>query len=142
MEVILRAVTLDEKEIQAPKKAFMDDITLLTQTVNRMKFALERFDALIEWGKMKFKAKKSRSVTFSKGKQEEIIFTIGGEAMPTVKQLPVKSLGRMYSGSLNDRHEGIVVQKQAEEGLILIDKTNLPGKFKIWCLQFPLYPRL
>ena len=142
MEVILRAVTLEGTEIQAPKKAFMDDITLLTQTVNEMESALERFDALIEWAKMKFKAKKSRSVTFSKGKQKEVIFTIGGEAMPTVKQQPVKSLGRMYSGSLNDRHKGVAVHEEADEGLVKIDKTNLPGKFKVWCLQFALYPRL
>ena len=32
--------------------------------------------------------------------------------------------------------------KQAEDGLRAIDKTKLPGKFKIWCLQFSLYPRL
>ena len=34
--------TLDEKEIKASKKAFMDYITLFTQRVSGMKFALER----------------------------------------------------------------------------------------------------
>ena len=32
--------------------------------------------------------------------------------------------------------------KQAEDGLRAIDKTKLPGKYTIWCLQFGLHPRL
>ena len=32
--------------------------------------------------------------------------------------------------------------KLAEHGLKAIDHTKLPGKHKIWCLQFALYPRL
>ena len=34
------------------------------------------------------------------------------------------------------------MQKQAEDGLRVIDETKLPGKFKIWMMQFGLYPRL
>ena len=32
--------------------------------------------------------------------------------------------------------------QQAEHGLKGIDRTKMPGKHKIWCLQFALYPRL
>ena len=32
--------------------------------------------------------------------------------------------------------------QQAEHGLKAIDRTKLPGKHNIWCLQFALYPRL
>ena len=62
--------------------------------------------------------------------------------MPTVREQPVKSLGRWYAGTLTDRSRGVEVQRQAEEGLKAIDETKLPGKYKVWMLQFGLYPRL
>lgn len=54
----------------------------------------------------------------------------------------MKSLGRKYEGSLNDRHGGIEIQQMAEEGLISLNKMKLSGNFKVWILQFALYPRL
>ena len=72
------------------KKAFMDNITLLKHTIDEMRTALHRFDNLIAWAKMKFKAKKSGSVTFIKGSQKKVSFPIGGERMPTIKEQPVK----------------------------------------------------
>ena len=74
-------------------KAFMDDITLLARDPEKMKQVLERLDTLITWSRMKFKAKKSRSFTFRRGKQVQVKFQIGKENIPTVKQQPVKSLG-------------------------------------------------
>ena len=127
---------------QTVKKAFMDDITLLSVERNPMHSMLLRLDALISWSGMCFKPKKSRSLTFVKGTQKEIRYRIKGETIPTVKEEPVKSLGRWYSGTLSDRSRGTEIQKQAEEGLNIIDMTKLPGKFKVWCLQFGLYPRL
>ena len=47
-------------------------------------------------------AKKSRSLTIQKGKQRQQKFTTAGEQMPTVKEQPVKSLGRWYSGTLSE----------------------------------------
>lgn len=43
---------------------------------------------------MKFKAKKSRSRTIASEKQKEVRYTIAGENIPTVKEEPLKSLGR------------------------------------------------
>ena len=91
---------------------------------------------------MKFKAKKSRSLTIQKWKQRQQKFTIAGEQKPTVKEQPVKSVGRWYSGTLSDRSQGVAIMQQAEHGLKAIDRTKLPGKHKIWCLQLALYPRL
>ena len=34
------------------------------------------------------------------------------------------------------------MHKMATEGLKNIDKSKLPAKFKVWCLQFGFYPRL
>ena len=62
--------------------------------------------------------------------------------MPAIHQKSVKSLGRMYEGNLSDRSKGMEIYHQLEEGLLKIHKTNLPGKYKLWILQFALYPRI
>ena len=144
MEMLLRSADCSEEEakVRSPKKAFMDDVTLLTKDVDTMERVLTRLDELITWSRMKFKAKKSRSLTIQKGRQKQQKFTIAGEQMPTVKEQPVKSLGRWYAGTLSDRSRGVAIMKQAEDGLKAIDQTKLPGKYKLWCLQFALYPRL
>ena len=142
MEMLLRATECseDEAKVRAPKKAFMDDLTILTEDVETMERILKRLDELVSWSRMKFKAKKSRSLTLRKGVQKQIKFQIANEEMPTVKEEPVKSLGRWYEGTLSDKSRGVEVMRQAEDGLKAIDKSKLPGKYKIWCLQFALYP--
>ena len=65
-----------------------------------------------------------------------------GDKIPTVREKPVKSLGRLYSIPLTDRHRGTEVQKVAVKGLKSIDKTCLPGRMKAWCYQHGLLPRL
>ena len=144
MEMLLRATdfSAEEAKVKAPKKAFMDDVTLITTEVDVMDKVLSRLDELITWSRMKFKAKKSRSVALKNGKQSKRKFKIAGEVMPTLEEAPVNSLGRWYEGTLSDKSRGVAIMKQAEDGLRAIDKTKLPGKFKIWCLQFALYPRL
>ena len=144
MEVLLRGTKINEEtlSISAPKKAFMDDITLLTHSQSTMQATLLRLDELFTWARMCFKAKKSRSVTFMNGKQKEVNYQIAGESMSRIEEDPVKSLSRLYANSLNDRHEGIKIQELAEDGLRTIDITYLPGRFKVWCMQNSLFPRL
>ena len=143
MELILRGTNTDAiTAIRSPKKAFMDDIAILTKTVPSMKKMLSRLDELITWARMKFRASKSRSVTFKDGKQRSVKFKVAGETMPTLAEKPVKSLGRLYEGNLTDRHKGVEIHKEAEEGLKTIHKTLLPGKYKAWILQFAFYPRI
>ena len=140
MELLLRGTEIHGicQRFRAPKKAFMDDLTILSRKHEKMKEVLRRLEELIKWARMKFKAKKSRSLTLVKGRQVETKFSIAGETMPTLKEEPVKSLGRVYHGTLNDRSEGIRIQAIAEDGLDKIEKSLLPGIFKIWCLQFVL----
>ena len=120
----------------------MDDITILSKSEPATRDMLQRLDDLISWSRMKFKAKKSRSCTFKKGKQKEVRYTIARDPIPTVKEEPVKSFGRLYYGNLPDKSQGIEIFNQAKEGLVSIDHSKLPGKLKLWCLQFGLYPRL
>ena len=60
MEMLLRATdfTAEEAKVKAPKKAFMDDVTLITTEVDAMNNVLYRLDELITWSRMKFKAQK------------------------------------------------------------------------------------
>ena len=67
---------------------------------------------------------------------------LGDERIPTVSEAPVKSFGRWYTSDLRDTKRVAEVKNQLEEGLSAIDKCGLPGKCKLWCLQFGLLPRL
>ena len=64
--------------------------------------------------------KKSHSLFIIHGKVKEIHFSIGGDQIPTVKEKPVKSLGRWYSLPLTDRHRGTEIEKIASQGLTAI----------------------
>ncbi|GFS15150.1 reverse transcriptase [Elysia marginata] len=104
---------------------------------------LIRFDTLMAWCRMKFKSKKSRSLSIKKGEIEETVaFTVADQQIPTINQEPVKSLGRCYDSSMKDIRRGVETVLFASEGLLAINKCGLQGEFKVWCLQFMLIPKL
>ena len=103
--------------------------------------AEKRLDQLIDWSQMKFKAKKSRSCTFRKGKHVEVRYTIAGEPIPTIREQPVKCLGRMYKGNLSDRGQGVEIFKEATNSLKEIDHAKLResssyGVCNLDCIQY------
>ena len=67
------------------------------------------------------------------GSVREIHFKIGGDEIPTAREKPVKSIGRLYLIPQTDRRRDTEVQKVALKGLKSMDKTCLPGKMKAWC---------
>ena len=92
---------------------------------------------------MKFKPKKSRSLSVRKGKIDATtIFTVGNQQTPTVSQEPVKSLGRWYDSSMKDTKRGLETVEHATEGLLHINRCGFQGKLKVWCLQLMLIPKL
>ena len=123
-------------------QSFMDDITILVRSKIAADGLLQRYYDLFTYSRMKAKPKKSRSLSLVGGSVREIHFKIGGDTIPSVREKPVKSLGRLYSIPLSDRHRRIEVQKVALKGLKSIDKTCLPGKMKAWCYQHDLLPLL
>ena len=125
-----------------PSRAFMDDITILVPSQIAADGLLQRYYNLFTWARMKAKPKKSRSLSLVGGSVRKIHFKIGGDKIPTVREKPLKSLGRLYSIQLTDRHWGTEVQKVASKERKSIDKTCLPGKMKAWCYQHGLLPRL
>ena len=54
---------------------------------------------------------------------------------------PIKCLGKWYDVSLKDTNNISRTKNQLQDGLKLIDKTELPGKFKAWLYQHGLLPR-
>ena len=137
-----KGVMKNEHLTLPPSRAFMDDITILVPSQISADGLLQRYYDLFTWARMKAKPKKSQSLSLVGGSVREIHFKIGGDKIPTVREKPVKSLGRLYSIPLTDRHRGPEVQKIVLKGLKSIDKTCLPGKMKAWCYQYGLLPRL
>lgn len=125
-----------------PVRAYMDDLTTLTSTVPCTKRLLGKLQENIEWARMRFKPSKSRSISIVAGKITKQRFHIGETPIPLVSEQPVKSLGRWYSDSLSDVEQYSQIRDQAVKGLLAIDGTPLPGRLKLWCLQFGLLPRL
>lgn len=89
----------------------------------------------------KIKPSKSQSISIVKGVLKDTRFYIGDDPIPTVSEQPVKSLGRWYSASLKDKQQVQQLKQDIVNGLEKINKTLLPGKLKLWCLQFGLLPR-
>ena len=124
-------------------RVFMDDITVTTERAVGARWILKMLERLVEWSKMKFKARKSRSVVISKGKvQENYQFRIQGEEIPSLRDQPIKCLGKWYQSSLNDQENVKNFIAQLKEFLNRIEDTHLPGKFKVWMLHHGLIPKL
>ena len=65
---------------------------------------------------------------------------IDEQEIPTVREKPVKSW--RYNKDLSDKEQVEQFRKDVVEGLGRIDKSGLPGKLKLLCLRFWLFPRL
>ena len=121
----------------------MDDITCLLRTAPCTSRLLKRLDELIAWARMKFKPQKSRSLSLRKGERNDrVAFTIGGEDIPLIVDQPIRSLERLYTSGLSDKDMGKTILQQLSEGLAKSDSSQLPGKHKVWCYHFTLYPRV
>ena len=138
MEVLLKAASrnaapadLGNGHVTPPLKAFMDDTTVLSTNEDGTRQVLGKLDEVVAAARMKFKPKKSRSLSIRKGKVDEsVTFGVANQVIPTVSEEPVKSLGRWYDESLKDTNRGKETKRMTEEGLETIDKCGLPGKYK------------
>ena len=150
MQVILSAAETHAEKLELkegcympPIKAFMDDTTILTTKEEDARKVLQRLQDLIKWCRMSFKPKKSRSLSLKAGKLDDsVTFTVAGQDIPTLAEEPVKSLGRLYNSSLKDTCASSNTQNMLVNGLQAIENSCLLGKFKLWCLQFMLIPKL
>lgn len=63
---------------------------------------------------------------------------IDDNPITTVSEQLVKSLGRWYNSSLKDKEQVQQLRQEIVSGLENTNKALLPGKLKLWCLQFGL----
>ena len=105
-----------------PIHAFMDYLTLLNPSTAETQCLIERLIVLIDWTRMKFKPKKSRSLVLSKGKvDEDFHFYLHEQPIPSISEEPVKSLGRWYTKNLRDISHVQEIKCQVPSGLERID---------------------
>lgn len=124
-------------------RGYMDDLTITTSSHVQARWVLAKLKEMATWARMTFKPKKSRSLIIMKG---NITFkynlAIQGEIIPSIKDNPIKYLGKWYDESLKDHSNVRTTEKQAELWLKKIETSGLPGKFKAWLYQHGLLPRL
>lgn len=125
-----------------PIRPYMDDMTTLTSTIPCTRRLLRKLQENIEWARMEFKPTKSRSLSVVKGKLADQRFYIGEEPIPTVAEKPVKTLGSWYDTTLKDTVQIEQLRQDIISGLQKIEKTMLPSRLQLWCLQFGLLPQL
>ena len=143
MEMILRSTDVNTNQITGPSvKAFMDDVTLITESRSHTEQLVTRLQELLKWAAIKIKHTKCRSLSLLKGNCKEIKFSVSGNEIPTIREKSFKSLGRCYSLPLTDRHRWQDLRKQLQNGLRSIDKCDLTNKDKIWRIYFGLIPKL
>ncbi|KAJ3607591.1 hypothetical protein NHX12_024642 [Muraenolepis orangiensis] len=117
---------------QPPIRAFMDDLTVMTESVPDC-----------EWARMCFKPAKSRSMVLRKGKVvDKFRFYIADTAIPSISEKPVKSLGKVFDCSLRDTTSIQSTCTELDGWLKSVDKSGLPGKFKAWVYQHGILPRI
>ena len=155
MQLLLKATESKSNFVELGKgcqmplvKAFMDDTTILSPKESTTRKLISFMDELMIWCRMKFKPQKSRSLSQRRGKlNQNINFEIGGQRIPIVSDLPVKSLGHWYDESMKDTNQVKETSKTLQEGLLKIDRCPLQGKYKVWChhhvfIQMLLWPLL
>ncbi|KAK0151167.1 hypothetical protein N1851_007647 [Merluccius polli] len=120
------------------QEAFMDDLTVMTESVPGCRWILKGLEKLVEWARMRFKPIKSRSMVLRKGKWR----TSSGTAIPTITEKPVKSLGKVFDCSLRDTTSIQSTCTELDGWLKSVDKSGLPGKFKAWVYQHGILPRI
>ncbi|XP_030004234.1 uncharacterized protein LOC115429122 [Sphaeramia orbicularis] len=124
-------------------RAFMDDLTVTTESIAGCRWILKGLEKQVEWARMHFKPAKSRSMVLRKGKVEDKFrFYIAGTAIPTITEKPIKTLGKVFDSSLKDRASIQSTCSELDGWLKSVDKSGLPGKFKAWVYQHGILPRI
>ena len=128
---------------QPPAKAFMDDLTVATTHTIQTRWLLTGLECVVKWARMKFNAAKSRSLVLQKGKPtSRFRFKIDGEVIPSLNEKPIKCLGKTFDDTLKDVNNTKIIKQQLDKWLNDVDNSDLPGKYKAWCFQHGILPRV
>ena len=103
-----------------PCHAFMDDITAMTQHAQpkrRTRWLPKGLESMANWARLAFKPKKSRSLMIKRGKLEDYIFHIQGEAIPTTEHQPIKCFCKKCDDTLRDINNAVDVTNELKRCL-------------------------
>ena len=70
-----------------------------------------------------------------KKKLEKIVLRISNKTIPTIKEEPIKCLGKWFNESICDTESITEMRNPTKEWLDSVDKSGLPGSYKAWCYQ-------
>ena len=127
-------------------RGFMDDVSILTNSVPMAKKALSRTEVAVSWARMKLKPGKSRSLVIQKGRSMDVepfavgaelegIESVGGEAIPALQRKPLKTLGRWYDPQVCDKWFRKDLKKKLVDGLKSLNRSHARGAMKLWALH-------
>ena len=127
---------------QTNARLYMDDINTTTETVPQTRYLMTELGRFLGWARMDVKASKSRVLIIRKGKVERQPVEIQGEAITSILDKPIKYLGKWFNHKLTDRDQVEEARGLVDRYLERIDRSYLPGKFKVWCMQNVMMPRI
>ena len=135
-----------------PVRAFMDDMNLMCANVTDTQRLLDRSCVALEWARMKYRPDKSRCIIIVKGKSSNTTPFITkamdqsqktvSSVIPSIHANPIKFLGRIVNGSLNDKNATQDIERKLVDGLKMIQNSKLGNKEKVWILSNLLIPRI
>ena len=142
-EIECRGPMMKTGVYQPPIRAYMDDLAVTTTSVMGSRWILRSLEKLIAWARMKFKPAKSRSFVMKKERTaDKFHFSIAGTMISTLSECSVKSLGKIFDTTLRDTNTVRVVVGDLELWLTRVDRSGLPGCFKVWIYQHAVLPRI
>ena len=111
-----------------PVKALMDDMFLMSPSIQVTQVYLDRCAVALIWARMSFRASKSRSMVIDKGKIIDISpFSFKGEIIPSIHANPVRFFGITIDFTVSDKHFVEKFVREVLSGLELIDKSSHKG---------------
>ena len=132
-------------------RAFMDDLSLMSNSVSGTQQLLKKCTEALTWAGMSFRADKSRSIVIIKGRSmNSTPFNVNEPSSPTdfscfipaIQSNPIKFLGRVIDWSLSDRKCVKEMEDKLLSGLNVISKSSFKGSQKLWILQHLLIPKI
>lgn len=84
--------------------------------VKEAKWIRNELDDVAAWARIRFKPRNSRSIVIRNGQvTSKLQLQVQKGVIPSTEEDPVKSLGKWYDASLNDRSSISRTERQAEE---------------------------
>ena len=103
---------LSSGHYQVNSRLFMDDITTTTETIVQTRSLINKLVEKLDWGGMVAKPEKCRALIIWKGKVVRKNINIKGKPISLLQDKPIKYLGKIYNGSLNEREKIREVENQ------------------------------